>query len=118
MKTKAIMIAIILVSVLAIHFTIRPIMACTPDAVIIDTNLHDSVQLPCEECCDECCEPCDDCMKLVETVGIKHVIFKKAYPTKMSALRKYFKVKSISISDLAKEYSDFCKGRITFSTSV
>ncbi|MEW5822490.1 MAG: dCMP deaminase family protein [Cyanobacteriota bacterium] len=60
------------------------------------------------------CEPCDDCMKLVETVGITHVIYKQAYPTKMSALRKYFKAKTLSMEDLAAEYSKFCQGRIKF----
>lgn len=62
-------------------------------------------------------EPCDDCMKLIETVGIRQVIYSEAYPTKMSALRKYFKVKSLLIDDLAKQYSDFCQGRVKFLTS-
>ncbi|MGD9580827.1 MAG: cytidine/deoxycytidylate deaminase family protein [Vampirovibrionia bacterium] len=61
------------------------------------------------------CEPCDDCMKLIETVGINYVFFNLPYPTKMSALRKYFKAKCISMSDLAKEYTEFCQNRINFT---
>lgn len=61
------------------------------------------------------CEPCDDCMKLVETVGVKQVIFREPYPTKMSALRKYFKAQSIMLSDLSKDYEEFCRGRVKFS---
>jgi dCMP deaminase len=64
------------------------------------------------------CEPCDDCMKLVETVGIKMVVFKHPYPTKMSALRKYFKAITISFADLAKEYETFCMGRLTFDPEI
>ena len=62
------------------------------------------------------CEPCDDCMKLLETVGIKQVIYYKPYPTKMSALRKYFKAKSISVDELITEYTTLCNGRVKFST--
>lgn len=61
------------------------------------------------------CEPCDDCMKLVETVGIKRVIFNEPYPTKMSALRKYFKAVCISLDDLKQEYTTFSMGRLTFN---
>lgn len=62
------------------------------------------------------CEPCDDCMKLIETVGIEYVFYKEPYPTKMSALRKYFKAKCISIKELSNEYTEFCQNRVTFST--
>lgn len=61
------------------------------------------------------CEPCDDCMKLVETVGIKMVIYRQPYPTKMSALRKYYKAKTISLEDLIKEYKAFSKNSISFN---
>lgn len=60
------------------------------------------------------CEPCDDCMKLVETVGIKTVIYGQPYPTKMSALRQYFKAKCYSLDDLSKLYSSFIKNRAEF----
>lgn len=58
------------------------------------------------------CEPCDDCMKLIETVGIKTVIYRQPYPTKMSVLRQYFKARTISFEELAKEYWDFTQNRI------
>lgn len=61
------------------------------------------------------CEPCDDCMKLVETVGVKQVIFRETYPTKMSALRKYFKAQSILLSELSADYEEFCQHRLKFS---
>jgi dCMP deaminase len=64
------------------------------------------------------CEPCDDCMKLVETVGITKVIYRKAYPTKMSALRKYFQAVSVSLQDLADQYSTFTQQRCTFPLEV
>ena len=61
------------------------------------------------------CEPCDDCMKLVETVGIKMVVYRQPYPTKMSALRKYYKAKTICIDDLLKEYKIFSKNNVSFN---
>lgn len=61
------------------------------------------------------CEPCDTCIKMAETAGIKRVIFRQPYPTKMDALRKYLAVKTISIEALSQAYSDFTKGKIDFS---